>query len=82
MALVKLTELEFDKNTNSSVFGKLRTELQSTTSVPHECAQRKQEIFRLMRQLQERKRLQQVGFRLAHFQRGPFQAGTMHATAV
>ena len=60
MALVKPMELEFDKNTNSSIFDKLLAELQLTASTPHERAPRKQEIFRLMRQLQERKRLQQL----------------------
>ena len=60
MALVRLMELEFDKNANSSVFDKLRVELQTTASPPFERAQRKEEIFRLMHQLQERKRLQQL----------------------
>ena len=56
MALVRPMELELDKSATSPVFDKLLVELQTTASAPRERAQRKQEIFRLMRQLQERKR--------------------------
>ena len=60
MALVRLTGLEFDKNASSFVFDKLRVELQTTGSAPRKRAQHTQQIFRLMRPLQERKRLQQL----------------------
>ena len=50
-----MMELEFEKNTTSSVFDKLLAELQSTASASHERAQHKQGAFTLMHQLQERK---------------------------